>query len=116
MGVMVSRPIGCKDELSVSPLEDGAGFEPQSAASLGLVLAGGCSTAAHEAHKVFPRPPASLKGKWVEHGPSLWVSTTLVRSCVRCAPPRVLCPGAEGAGIWAVGGPHAHVKVEEIAG
>ena len=40
VGVMVSRPIGCKDELSVSPLEDGAGFEPQSAASLGLLLAG----------------------------------------------------------------------------
>lgn len=40
MGVMVSRPVGCKDELSVSSLEGCAGFEPQSVASLGLVLAG----------------------------------------------------------------------------
>ena len=102
--MVVSRPVGCKDELSVSPLEDCAGFEPQSAAGLGLVLAGGCSAAAHEAHKVFPGPPASFKGEWVEHGPGLWVKTVLVGSSVRCAPPRVLCPGAEGAGIglWAV--------------
>ena len=116
MGVMVSSPIVCKGELSISPLEDCAGFEPQSAAGLGFVLAGGCSAAANKAHKVFPRLPATLKGEWVEHGPGLWVSTVLVGSCVRCAPPRVLCPGAEGAGIWAVGGPHAHVKVKEAAG
>ena len=114
--MMDSRPVGGKDKLSVSPLEDCAGFEPQTAASLWLVFAGCCPTASHEAHKVFPWPPTCFGGDGVKQRAGLWVPTVLVGSCVGCAPPRVLCPGAEGAGIWAVGGPHAHVKVKEAAG
>ena len=97
-------------------MEDCAGFEPQTAASLWLVLAGCCPAASHEAHKVFPWPPTCFEREGVEQRAGLWVPTVLVSSCVGGAPPRVLCPGAEGAGIWAVGGPHAHVKVKEAAG
>ena len=57
--------ICCQNELRVALLQNGAGFKPEPVAGLWLVITGRRAAAANEAHKVFPGPPASLKGERV---------------------------------------------------
>ena len=59
------HPVCSEDELRIAPLQGGAGLKPEPVAGLWLVITGRRAAAANEAHKVFPGPPASLKGERV---------------------------------------------------